>query len=287
MEVNKLLVFQISIHAISIAFLYIYFFGGSKVYARKDTTTTSSCKPKVANPVDAKCFKQQCDKAATETECDKYARCTWSAGGTSGATGRCMAKVIQCDELRPLNKPVDRFKCGNATHCKLDGDTCEWHQELLQSGPKPKIINETSGLNKYCSKRKGKFNIDNINEFAEDEYFVECMQDKSSARATCEQNAKIKLECNSLEGHTFDKTNALCKGLKFEATKVKERPIVPPHEHKSEVLKATATLPREGFMSDLFVIKDETVLRYYMNAFVLAVVVLTNIGFAKWISSRR
>ena len=270
MEINKLLIFQVSIHIFSIAYLYIYFFKNDKKEVKKNCKTSSK--------VDANCFKQQCSKAATENECSKYARCTWA--------NSCKAKELQCEELQPKNKPVDRFNCKNAAHCKLEGDTCTWNRELLQSGPAPKIINETTGLNKYCLKRQGTFKMKNLNEFVEDQSYVQCLNSSDTTQKGCEQNAKIKLECNSLEGHTFNESNAVCQGLKFSTTKVKERAKVPPHDHTREVLEATANVPKNGFMSNLFILKEENVLKYYVNTFILVVVILTNIGFAKLIRNR-
>lgn len=271
MKIDKLLIFQILIHIISVTFLYIYFFRSGK-------KCKISNKVKESKKINPTCFKLQCSKAATENECDKYARCTWSSAG-------CKAKEDQCDELQPKNKSMDRFKCKKASHCKLESDNCYWNNELLQSGPMPKIIDETTGLNKYCSKRKGTFNMKNLNEFVEDEYFQNCVTNSENTRERCEQNAKMKLECNSLEGHTFDETISACKSLQFKASKLKEKKIAP-HQHTSEQLKGTSVFPKNAYMSDLFIMREEPILKYYLSTFIISVIILTNIGFARWMMSR-
>lgn len=270
--IDKLLIFQISIHIISVVAMYIYFFKSGK----KCKISNKVKEKQDTNPV---CFKQQCVKAATENECGKYARCTWSSG-------KCKAKDVQCDELQPGKTPTDRFTCKRMSECKLEGDSCKWNHGLLQSGSKPKIIDETTGLNKYCSKRIGKFDMKNLSEFVEDGSFLECVNDSDMTQEICETNAKMKLECNSLEGHTFDETNSVCKGLLFKTSKVREKGRVPPHNHTSEQLKATTAIPKNAYMSDIFIMRDETILRYYLSSFILLVVILTNIGFAKWVMSR-
>jgi len=268
---NTKQLFQVAVHLISMVFLYLLF-------KKKNTCKSFTHSRSILPPIDKQCFKQQCSKAATDNECNKYARCTWS-------NGSCKSKDVQCDELQPAVKHMDRFNCNAATHCKLSGDHCDWNFETLQSGPRPKIINETTGLNKYCSKRRGAFKIKNLNEFVEDGSYVQCVNDQNIDNDVCQQSAKIKLECNSIEGHTYNEAHATCRSLNFETSKVKDTKKVPPHHHSGEQLKNTGVIAKNMFVSDLFIIKHDTILTYYVNTLIVVLVILTNIGFARWINN--
>lgn len=265
---QKKLATQILVHACSVIFLYLYFKPSKK-----------ACKfnkvPKPI-PVDKSCFKQQCQKAATENECGKYARCAWSVDSKI-----CKPNAVQCDELSPAENHSDRFTCQSTQQCTLKGDSCEWNRLRLQSGPKPKIINETTGLNKHCSKRTGAYYEKNINEFVEDTQYVDCLNDEQQTR-DCEKEAKIRLECNFLNGHSYDDALNICRKLNFKTEKL-DTGKKADHRHTSAELKESGAIAQHRVTSDLFVLNDERILRYYVHTFVTIVVILANIGLARWL----
>ena len=264
---------QVIVFMFSVTFLYIVLMApksgvadcGSRPY-RKNSRTSDG------EPIPKDCFKTLCSKAATEKECVKYARCTWS-------NSTCKKKDVQCDD-----ETVDTRKCRDATHCSFEDGKCTWNHELLQSGPKPKIINETSGLNKYCVKRQGNFHEKNLNEYVEDESFARCLQ-SGKKRSDCERAGRIKLECNHLVGKVYDKATGSCRSLDFTAREVTARPKVPAHEHGAGELRSAHTTGGTGRMSNLFVKRDESILRIYLNSMIIIVVALANVGFANLIRS--
>ena len=175
---------QITIHLISIVFIYLLF----KKRHPEDISHFQKNPLKDDFTVDKevrKCLQSQCVKAATETECNKYARCKWDNG--------CKPKAVQCDELEKNN-------CNQHTDCILNNTACSWNHKVLPG----KIINETSSLNKYCFKRRGAFDLKNVNEYVEDNEYIACIDDESNTTEECKQKAKVKLECNHLKNHVYD-----------------------------------------------------------------------------------
>lgn len=264
--IDRRLVLQFVVTIFSVSFLYIFFKpSGSKLACR------SKKKSDKTSQYSKECFQQQCVKAATENECNKYARCNWST-----TKKECSPKEVQCDD-------IDVITCSRSSDCSLRDGKCTWNDKLLQSGPRPKIINETSGLNKHCLKRGGEFRVKNLNEYVEDESFENCK--KNGDISDCQYQARVKLECNHLLGKSYDETRQACRTLDFTAKEVKSIPSVPPHDHTgNEGFSAQETGSRK--ISNLFVMRDEVILRYYFVAMVVFIVILTNVGFANWIWSR-
>lgn len=257
LSVNR---YQITIHLLSIFFIYITIIKVSD--ADKAKRKPKGCGKRKSKTV-VQCLQNQCHKAATSDECNKYARCQWN-------NNSCMTKQILCENL-------DKTAC-NTKDCQWNNrnNRCFWKQRAPEGEHDILYDAEKHGLNAKCfkSSEPPDMKIISLNDFVNDSVYMKCISDCSDDKCIdrCKLDSARRSKCEASDGFKFDMKRKTCDKFysiaDVEADKVEADVVA--HDHDANIV---------GYKrANLFQMSKDHLLVYFFKALLLLITVLVNIN---------
>lgn len=263
-------VYQITIHLLSLVFIYLTIFKDSdKDKEAADKRKSKNCGKKQDKTV-VQCLQNQCHKATSSDECNKYARCQWN-------NNTCTTKQVLCENL-------DKSAC-NTKDCQWNNrhDRCFWKQRAPEGEYNALYDAEKTGLNAKCFKSSDPPDLKNIslNDFVNDSVYMSCISACAVGDDTCIKRCKLdsakRSKCEAADGFKYDKKRKTCDKFysmaEIEAEKAAletEKAEVATHDHDDQVL---------GYKrAQLFQMNRDYLLVYFFKSLLLLITILVNIN---------
>lgn len=254
--------YQITIHLLSLVFIYLTIFKVSD----KDKRKSKDCGVKRDKTV-AQCLQNQCHKATTSDECKKYARCQWN-------NNTCMTKQILCENL-------DKTAC-NTKDCQWNNgkNRCFWKQRAPDGEYDAIYDAENHGLNAKCFKSSEPPDLKNVslNDFVNDSKYMRCVSACAAGDEMCIKRCKLdsakRSKCEAADGFKYDMKRKTCDKFysmaAVEAQKAVDEAGVEPHDHDVEIV---------GYKrAQLFQMNRDYLLVYFFKSLLLLITILVNIN---------